>query len=187
MAGGVARGPELDDRSRAFLSQNYDILAEKLQNRVVKSAETGDEIMLTKLAPWSRAQVGSSFPQMRNWYLGMRNMQEGDWVSMRVPVRRMRQSLIVALDQGELGACVRVLRASKYDKERGVFVPLPTEGAIANFFNLNDNERAHLRFLNPDSSSLYLQRSGLAVEPFKAPAKKLGPDQATSELDKLLQ
>jgi hypothetical protein len=173
------------ERTRALFAQNYDVLAEALQDQVVRLQGTDRLILLTQLQAWSKDRVGKSFPQMRAMYWAMRGMNPGDWCSYHIPLRRMRQSLIVAPDAGEIGACIRIVQANRFDCSRNAFIQMSREGEIADFFGLADNEKAQLKFLTK-SNVLYLVRSGQVIEPVRLEGKP-SPEDAGKELDILLE
>ncbi|MEK7616809.1 MAG: hypothetical protein AAB414_02045 [Patescibacteria group bacterium] len=177
---------EFETRTAEFFKQNYDDLAAQLQNRVVELADSGLRIILTLLQPWSRTETGGGIAQVRPWYKAMRNMEPGDWCATAIPLRSMRQSLVVALDTREVGACIRIVRASRFDPQKNDFVAMPREGDIANFLGMRDNERAQIRFLN-ESDVLYLVRTGLTIEPVVNTPSPQNTTDANRQLERLLQ
>jgi hypothetical protein len=168
-----------EERTLAFFEQDYAALAEALENRRVILEGTDKSIQITKAEGWPRQQVGRQYQPMET------HMQPGDWWAFRIPVRRMRQSIIVAQDQGQIGACVRILRASRVDAETQEIVPMPREGDIAQFFELSDDEHLRLRFTD-DSEILHLARTGEIVMP-KRGERVMSPQQANQELESFLQ
>lgn len=134
------------ERTANFFNQNVEVLTDQLRGREVIVQESGKRILLTSLEPWEKIRVGRR-------YKAMEQMTPGDlWAP---PARRIRQSLIVATDQGVVGACVRLLRARFYNLSTGEFELMSREGDIANFLELQTYERARLTFLD-DSENLYL-------------------------------
>lgn len=177
---------ESEQKTADLMNLNYDALADEIQNRysMVQLAGSDKRIYITKLQAWSKEQVGGRFSQMKAMYSQMGGFNPGDWCTYLVPIRRMRQSLIVANDDGKPGACLRVERASRFDPSKNDYVPMPNEGDIANFFELANNERAELKFLD-DSNILYLVRTGFIMER-PEPKKITTTGNANDQLAKLL-
>jgi hypothetical protein len=167
-----------DERTRDFFRQDYAELAHALTNRLVTLEGTDKRIQITQVEAWPREQVGKQYQSMET------EMQPGDWWAFRIPVRRMQQSIIVATDQGERGACVRVIRAGRIDHETGQMILMPREGDIATFFELSENERLQLQ-LRENSEMLTLIRTGEIVLP-KRGERIVNPSRANEELQTFL-
>ena len=90
---------------------------------------------------------------------------------------------------GELGACIRLVRASSYDNDTHAFVPMPREGDIANFFGFEDNAAVKLQFMD-DSEILYFNRggdNGIRIEIPEQPNKQTEVDLANKYLQDLIK
>lgn len=176
------KSPEI--RTKELFSLPVDILSQRLEFQVVEDQTSGNKIQLTKLQPWARGEVGkTSRADVRRRYHQMREFNPGDWCAYLLNTYRMRQSLIVASDSDGTGACVRIIRASRFDPVSSAFTPMPREGDIANLFKLEDNERAMLSYLN-DTNILYLQRTGDII---RATPQSVGASLgSTTDLEKLL-
>ena len=178
-----------ETRTKAFFGQNVDVLTEQLQRRYIVMVGTHKVVQLTKLEAWVKQNVGKR-------YQAMENMQPGDLWAVLFPLRKMRQSLIAAQDKGEMGACIRVIRASSFSAEKGTFVPFEREGDTANYLGMGDNERGRLRFLD-SSDVLYIVKEGQSVESitpvdFTKPDQKglfesMSTKEATKELKSLIE
>lgn len=147
----------LEERTEAFFNQDVNQLAEQLQGRVIIEPETGKQIRLIGVRAYERDQVGPRYKEMNM-------MQAGDLYVIRLPVRRMNQSLVVAKDQGQVGACVRLMRVEYFDSVAGAYMPVleigsfgQREGDIARYLGLQDGEVAKLKFLD-ESEILYLEK-----------------------------
>lgn len=160
------------NRTAEFFKQNVADLSEALQNRVLVDQASNRRIQLNRLEPYPK--VG---PRYRD--IVGKNMQPGELWTPHIPVRRMNQALIIATSvEPGVGACVRVIRGSYSDPEKGEFVPMPREGDLAVYLDMGRFERARLIFLD-ESENLYVVR-GEAI-------KAINPDEANSELKRLLQ
>lgn len=142
------------ERTAAFFSQNVEVLAEQLRGREIITQDK--RIIVTSLEPWLKeSRENSTLKTVGKRYRAMEQMVPGDlWTP---PVRRMRQSLVVAQDNGIVGACVRLLGARAYNPQTQEFTLMPREGDIANFLGLTTYERARLVFVD-DSEVLYLSK-----------------------------
>lgn len=139
------------NRTSEFFTQNVADLAEALQGRVLIDQTSNKQVQLTRLEPYPK--VG---PRYRD--IAGKKMQPGELWTPYIPLRKMSQSLIIARgEESDVGACVRALRASYYDLEKGEFVPMPREGDIASFLELGRFMRTNLRFLD-ESDILYIIR-----------------------------
>ncbi len=169
----------VENRTTEFFNQNVADLEEALRNRILIDQTANKQVQLTRLEPYPK--VG---PRYRA--IIAEKMQPGEiWIPY-IPVRRMSQSLIIAKSiEPEVGACVRVLRGSYYDLEKGEFVPMPREGDIAKYLGLGQFERASLRFLD-ESEALYIIR-GEHIRNSPDASAGINPDEANGELKKLLQ
>lgn len=164
------------ERTAAFFSQNVEALVEELRGREIVVQGASKKILITSLESWEKERVGKR-------YKAMEQMLPGDlWAPV---IRRgIRQSLIVAQDNGMIGACVRLLRVRSFNPSTNEYVLMPREGDIAQILQLKPYERARLAFLD-DSEVLYLIRG----ESFKSSVEKgnpLTPDQADSQLRRFL-
>lgn len=163
------------NRTVEFFNQNVADLAEALQNRVLIDQATNKQLQLTRLEPYPK--VG---PRYRD--IVGQSMQPGEFWAPYIPVRRMSQALIVATStEAGVGACVRVLRGSYYDLEKGEFVLMPREGGVASYLELGKFERAGLRFLD-ESDMLYIVRGEQIAE-----NPEIQSEEANGELKRLLR
>ena len=137
-------------RTQEFFNQSVSTLARKLRNMVIVLEGTNKQIQLTELQAFGYNDVGKRYDQMED-------MRPGDLWAAPFPFRRMRQSLIVAKERGLVGACVRVVRASRFDTRSGEFVPMRKEGEIAGYLGLRDNQVCKLEFRDK-SDTLYLAK-----------------------------
>lgn len=175
------------ERTVAFFAQNVEVLAEQLRGREIIASDSGHRILITSLEPWlKQIREGSTLKVVGTRYKAMEQMDRGDlWAPV---VRRgVRQSLVVAQDNGIIGACVRLLGARSYNPTTGEFNLMPREGDIANFLGLTAYEKAKFVFID-DSEVLHLIRGQV----FKGRVEKssdvsIAPDQANSQLKRLLE
>ncbi|MBI2011325.1 hypothetical protein HYS91_01020 [Candidatus Daviesbacteria bacterium] len=171
-------------RTEELFSLPVDTLSQRLEFQVVEDQLTGHRIQLSKLQPWARNKVGeTSRPDVKSMYHQMREFSPGDWCAYLLKTYKMRQSLIVAADQDGVGAYVRIIRASRFDPSAASFILMPREGDIANLFQMQDNERARLTYLN-ETNILYLIKRGEVIKP---PALEPIPTDAPTDLEKLLE
>lgn len=174
----------LEERTTAFFKQNVEVLAEQLRGREIVTSDTDHRIVVTSLEPYLKeAREDSSLKMVGVRYKAMERMEPGDlWVP---PVRRIRQSLVVAYDQDITGACVRLLGARAYNPHTQEWSLMPREGDIATFLGLTTYERARLVFLD-NSEVLHLIRGQV----FKVSAEKPGgitAEQADEQLRRLVE
>lgn len=142
-----------EQRTEAFFNRDVLLLAEAMKGRLVVSQEDGKMIRIDNPEGWTKDKVGNRYTTS-NKNLRLTELTAGALGVFPLPVRRMRQLLISARSGEELGACVRLVRASRYDKDTHTFVPMPREGDIANYFEFEDNQAVKLKFLD-DSEILY--------------------------------
>lgn len=164
---------EFEDRTVAFFRNNYEVLAEELIGRVIQLQGSYKKILLTEVKAYGKIGPG---------YQAIEAMKPGDLWTYPLRLRRMKQSLIVAYNPQEAASCVRVIRASCYDLTKDEFVPMPREGDVANYLELEDNEISTLKFLD-ESDVLFLIREKDNAEV----ATDITPEEANSQLAKLLQ
>lgn len=154
-----------EQRTLDFFSQDVKILTDTLKDRLIVSQTDGKMIRVDIPESWAAGQVGKRYTKSGK-SLSLPDLPPGTLGVFPLPVRKMRQSLISAKSGEDSGACVRLVRASRYDKQLGDFVPMPREGDIANFFGFEDNQAFQLRFLD-DSDVLYFntgEDNGLRIE-----------------------
>lgn len=166
-----------EQRTEAFFNQDVMLLTESMRGRLIVSQEDGKMIRVDNPEGWSVERVGNRYTKS-GANLRLTELTPGTLGVFSLPVRRMRQSLISAKSGEELGACVRLVRASKYDKDTNEYIQMPREGDIANYFAFEDNQAVRLRFLD-DSEILYFSKgedNGVRV---KAPEST--PGQAEAE------
>ena len=171
-----------EQRTEAFFNQDVLALTDAMQGRLVVSRSDGRMIRVDNPEGWTKDRVGGRYTKSGS--LKLTELTPGALGVFPLPVRRMRQSLISAKSGEELGACVRLVRASRYDSEAKQFVPMPREGDIANYFELEDNEAVRLRFVD-ESEILYFNRgedNGLRVEAPVTPEKAKEANQYLRDL-----
>lgn len=180
--GGESNKKELtpEEITTEFFNQNYDEIARKLQGRWVFLAGTEKQILLTRVQPWAKRDMGKR-------YQAINELDAGDMWTFPLQIggrKPMRQSLIAAKDGGEVGACVRIVRASYYDPEKDNFVLMEREGDLAHFLGLEDFQVSKLRFLD-DSDVLCLVPGRKQMGTTEK--KPINPEEANRELEKFLK
>ncbi len=156
------RAGYLEQRNNDFFGMSVVALAESLQDRVVVDSVSGKKFRLMTLQPWTKDSVGPR-------YSAIQGMQAGDLYAApyKQGARETTQALIVASEDGNVGACVRIVKAEGWDEIARRFVPMKTEGSLVKFLGLEPEEKGSLRFTN-DSEYLTLIRSpreNASVEP----------------------
>lgn len=154
-----------EQRTEAFFNQDVMALAESMQGRLIVSQQDGKMIRVDNPEGWTKDKVGNRYTKSGK-NLRLTELAPGALGVFPLPVRKMRQALISAKSGEELGACVRLVRASRYDRDANEFVPMPREGDITNYFGLEDNEAVRLQFID-NSEILYFNRgedNGVRVE-----------------------
>lgn len=146
----------LEERNRTFFNQDVRTLAETLQGRIIILAGSDKRIRVDSARPYAKSEIGKNYRRGREG-VNIDNIPVRSLWAFHLPVRRMRQALILAKDQGQGGTCVRIERASRYDQASQSFVPMNREGDIANYFELDNYEVAALGFRD-QSDELYLER-----------------------------
>lgn len=152
-----------EERTTAFFNQDVRTLALDLQDRIVALVGSDKRIQITKPVVYAKQASAGELEIGENYKRGkdgvtIDTLPEGVLWSYHIPVRKMKQALVTAKDHGEQGTCVRLVRASRYDPDTQTFVPMPREGDIASYFELEENEVARLSFKD-QSDVLYLERS----------------------------
>ena len=145
-----------EERTTAFFNQDVRPLAEALQDRIIALLGSDKRAKIDSVSAYAKADIGQNYKRGKGG-VTIDTLPSGRLWAFHLPVRRMRQSLVTAKDQGEPGTCVRLVRASTYDQQSQTFVPMPREGDIASYFELDDNEVSSLSFRDP-SEVLYLER-----------------------------
>ncbi|MCL4365958.1 hypothetical protein M1437_01905 [Patescibacteria group bacterium] len=145
-----------EQRTEFFFNQDVLVLTEAMKGRLIVSQEDGRMIRVDDPEGWTKDRVGNRYTTSSK-DLRLTELTPGTLGVFPFRVRRMRQVLISARNEGELGACVRLVRASRYDRDTNVFVPMLREGDIANYFEFEDNQAVRLRFLD-DSEILYFNK-----------------------------
>lgn len=173
------------ERTIAFFGQNVEVLADQLRGREIITSDNGKRILVTSLEPWLKvSRESATLKVVGIRYRAMEQMEPGDlWAP---PTRRIRQSLIVAQDNGIVGACVRLLGARSYNPETQEFTLMPREGDIANFLALTTYERARLVFVD-DSEILHLVRGQAFRGSVERAKGTVTADQANDQLRRLVE
>lgn len=141
-----------ESRTQEFFEQGVSALTRGLRGLTIQVDGSNKSIQLTNLEPWTFSKVGKRYEEMEE-------MDAGDLWAVPFPFRKMTQSLIVAKDRGQIGACVRIIRAASFDPKTGDYVEMPREGDTAKYLGLKDGEVAKLMFLDK-SDTLHLVRQG---------------------------
>lgn len=173
------------ERTAAFFAQNVEVLAEQLRGREIIASDSGHRILITSLDPYlKQSRENSTLNVVGIRYKAMEQMEPGDlWAP---PIRRIRQSLVVAQDNGIIGACVRLLGARSYNPETQEFTLMPREGDIANFLGLTTYERARLVFVD-DSEVLHLVRGQAFRGRVEPVGNSMTSEQANDQLRRLVE
>lgn len=145
-----------EERTTVFFDQDVRPLALALQDRIIALLGSDKRIKVDLVSAFAKADIGQNYKKGKDG-VTIDTIPTGRLWAFYLPVRRMRQSLVTAKDRGESGTCVRLVRASTFDQKSQTFVPMPREGDIASYFELDDNEVAGLSFRDP-SEVLYLER-----------------------------
>lgn len=167
-----------EERTKKFFSQNYDTLSEQLQNRLIVSTETSKGIIVTEALPYSREDNTGKYKKM--W-----QMEAGELWILPFPFRHTSLSLIVAKDDKETGACVRLKKANKVDLGQKAIVPLERERDIVAFLGLSDNAVYELKFLD-STNTLYVSRKE-ETESDQQETGQIDPEEANRQMMKLLE
>lgn len=168
-----------EERTHTFFQQDVEELALSLQGRIITVEHSNKGIRLDTVEAFRKERIGADYKRGKDG-ISMDNISPGIlWIFYK-PLRKMRQSLIAALDQGQQGACVRIVRASKYDETTDTFIPMEREGDIANYFGFNNNDLLVICFLD-DTETLFLEKM--------SPAQVINESSTLSsgEADRLLE
>ncbi len=177
-----------EQRTKAFFNQDVMLLAKKMKGRLIVSQEDGKMIRIDNSEGWPVGKVGNRYVKSDN-NLRLTELVPGTLGIFPLSVRKMKQSLVSAKSGEELGACVRLVRASKYDKDTNNFVPMPREGDIANYFDFKDNQAVKLKFLD-NSETLYFNKgadNGVRVKVLKSTPRQAEAEVANSYLRDLIK
>ena len=183
----MAEIPNFDQRTEAFFNQDVILLAEAMKGRLIVSQEDGKMIRVDQTQGWPKDKVGSRYTKSEK-NLRLTELTPGTLGVFPLPVRKIKQCLISAKSGEELGACVRLIRASCYDANENKFVQMPREGDIANFFGFEDNDAVRLKFMD-ESGTLYFNKgedNGVRVKPPEIPPIQAETDQANEYLRNLV-
>ena len=175
-----------EQRTEAFFSQDVKLLTVAMRGRIIASQEDGKMIRVDNPEGWSSDRVGDRYSKGHG--LRLTELVAGALGIFPLPVRRMRQSLISANSGEELGGCVRLVRASRFDNDTEEFVPMPREGDIANHFEFDDNQAVRLKFLD-DSEVLYFNKgedNGVRVDVPGPLPEQAGTEKANQYLRDLV-
>ncbi|HVF69198.1 MAG TPA: hypothetical protein VNA13_01390 [Xanthomonadales bacterium] len=148
-----------DARTAAFFGHEVGVLTDALQGIRIGVVGTDKLIRLDEVQGYPRAEIGIRYKNGRKG-VKIDELSPGALWTIPFPLRKMRQELISARDQGQQGACVRLIRASYFDPGTRSLVPMPREGDIANYLGLEDDEVAQLRFLDK-TQTLYVDNPRL--------------------------
>lgn len=169
-------------RTAEFFQQNVSRLTDALiegDGMVIAVPDSERRLRLVEVEPFNKSRVGARYREMND-------MEPGDlW---NPPMRRISQSLIVALDRQAVGACVRLLRANYFDPRSDSFVPTLSvgreefaqrEGDIAKFLGLGKYDRSRLEFVDR-SNTLYL------ITGSREMVDRVRPQDANRNLERLV-
>lgn len=179
--------PTPEQRTIALFTKDVMSLAVAMKGRLIVSQEDGKMLRVDQPEGWPKDKVGDRYTKSKNG-LRLTELPFGTLGVFPLPVRRMRQSLISAMSGGELGACVRLVRASRYDTDTKEFIQMQREGDIANHFGFEDNEAVRLRFLD-DTETLYFNRgedNGLRINTPEPSSEQAEAEAANEYLRELV-
>lgn len=145
------------ERTSRFFSQEVTDLSLDLEGRIIALYGTNRQLKVISTESWLQSKVGEKMSWL---YAPIRKILPGDLWTPRIPVRRMQQSLVGAQDSGNIGACVRLLRATYLNTVINDFSEevenfKQREGDIARYFGLEEGSRSKLMFLD-ETEILYL-------------------------------
>lgn len=179
--------PTPEQRTIELFSMDAMLLGPAMKGRLIVSQEDGRMIRVDQPEGWPKDKVGDRYTKSKTG-LRLTELPSGTLGVFSLPVRRIRQSLISAMSAGELGACVRLVRASRYDTDTKEFIQMQREGDIANHFGFEDNEAVRLRFLD-DTETLYFNRgedNGLRIKAPKPSSEQAEAEAANKYLRELV-
>lgn len=156
------RGRSPEERTAAMFSLNYGALATELKKREIALPGGRKRIRIQATLGYSRNDNST------RQYAQMQEMEPGTVWFFPLRLRRTCLALVVAKDRGETGACVRIVRASQFDSQKGDFVPFKREGDIARYLGFGEGEMGRLSFMD-GTETLYIshergRRSGMTRE-----------------------
>lgn len=140
-------------RTEAFFKQDVEELAVAMRDRIIALPDRDVRIKINIADPYRKDKVGARYKR-HSEPVNINDLPPGILWACEFPFRNMNQALVAALDQGESGACVRLMRASLWDEALGEFRLMPREGDIATSLGLSSNDLARLSFQD-DSEILY--------------------------------
>lgn len=153
------------ERTKRLFNKDVRDLAHLLEGATIALYGTDREVRIEAAQPFPKNKVGDRYKKQEG--NSVLTLNPGDlWTP---PVRQIRQSLVIAKDRGQEGACVRLVRASAYDPKTGEYVLMPREGDIADFFGLEGDDAFALKYMN-QSDVLYLRRPLKRVDSARANA-----------------
>ncbi len=145
------------ERTNSLFNQEVADVSSNIEGMVIVLYGTNRQLKVISTESWLHDKVGGKMSWLYN---PIRKMSQGDIWTPRIPVRRMQQSLIVAQDRGNIGACIRLLRAAYFNTQSSDFLEevgdfKQREGDIARYLGLEAGARSKLAFLD-DTDILYL-------------------------------
>lgn len=149
------------ERTTILLNQDVRRLSVAIRGMEIGVIGTDRRIRVDQALPYLIAENDGMYRRGKDG-INIDNLPTGTYWALFWPLRKMRLSLITAREDGQKGACVRLVRASSYNPYTRLFVPMKREGDIANCLELEDYQAAPLRFID-DSNVLYLDRSTRAM------------------------
>lgn len=150
-----------EQRTSVLLHQDVGRLSVALRNMEIAVVGTNLRIKVDETHPYLIAENDGMYRRGKDG-INIDNLPTGTLWALYWPLRKMRLSLITAKEGVRRGACVELVRASRYNPTTGLFVPMGRKGDIANCLELDNNEAVTLQFTD-QSNTLYLDRGTRAV------------------------
>lgn len=150
-----------EQRTSVLWSQDFRRLPRALTNMDIEVVGSRRRIRIDQARPWSIAENTGRYKAGKDG-INVGNLPTGTLWALYWPLRRMTQLLITVREDGKKRALIELEKASRYDPDRRLYVPMKRKGDIATFLELEDNEALTLRFIN-ELNVLYLDRSARAI------------------------
>src|SRR3989344_781137 len=154
---------ELSPEERTIVLMHQDVrrLSTAFRNIEIQVLGTDRKIRVNQTRPYLIAENNGMYRRGHDG-INVDNLHTGTLWALYWPLRAMRLSLVTAREQSQKGACIDLERASRFDPQRGLYIPMKRKGDIANFLELENNEALDLKFID-DSSVLYVDRGARAL------------------------
>lgn len=135
-----------------------------LQGIAIRVQGTDLVARIDRTEPWN--QVGPKYLREKS-AVNMSTLNLGEAWAFDIPFRKMQQFLIKTqgadTEEGRAQACIRVVRASRFDREANTLNPMTTEGATAKALKMEPGETTQLWLLDPSKPMLYIIRDRIVV------------------------